>query len=491
MDNQQNTPYADAVAAQKSLGHAHFTTPGHGYESPGLLRFFGDHALRLDIPPLIAGIDVGSESALLQAKRLAAQAWGAKRTWFLTNGASQGNRMVFLALASQIKKMLVQRNSHSSVFDGLVTSGITPAYVMPAIDSTHQIAQVVTAKAVEESLKREAASGEAAEAVLIVSPNYFGAVADVRAIADVCAQWQVPLIVDGSWGAHFGFHKDLPPAPLAQGADIALASMHKLGGSFTQTAMLHLADTGWGSEIEPLLDTAARMTESTSASAILLASLDIARSELATGANRIESTLKTVQQLKSLVAKTPGLRIADQDFLRLPGVTGIDPLHIVIDVSGLGVTGEALHHALAHGEEVTFIEISTQSVIVPIIGAGANPDPQKLVTAILRTAKQLKEDTVVTLSKIALPAASRAVCTPREAFLQKKELVPAAEAVGRISGDMLAAYPPGIPNLVPGEIVTQEIVDYLQSTVSRTNGYVRGAASPDLSVISVCVEESK
>lgn len=479
--SQQETPYADALIVHRDRIRHHFMTPGHGYEQGKLRDFFGHHTQLLDVPQLIHGIDIGDETAYAAALDLAAEAWGAHRTWFLTNGASQGNRMALMALASRGSRVLVQRNSHSSVFDGLVMSGLEPSYVSPHIDEVHGLAQVVTAEAVDEQLARGAVAG-----VIIVSPNYFGAVANIPDIARVCARHGVPLVVDASWGAHFGFHPELPESPLRQGADMVLTSIHKLGGSLTQTAMLHLADGPFAVELERPLASAYRLTESTSLNAMMLASLDIARSELATGNERIARSLAVARAIRERVRTTSGLRLAEDDFGHTPGVVGVDPLHIPIDVRGLGVSGTDLDHAMATGEEAAFVEISTPTTVVPIIGAGANPDGLGLIDAIVRTAAAMPRSGQQR-REAPLPPIGDMRLTPRQAYLAPHELVPRDSAVGRIAADMLAAYPPGIPNVVPGEVITREAVEYL-TAVAAAGGHIRGASDQQLSGILVCSE---
>lgn len=486
---QHTTPYADALLAHRDRLKHHFRTPGHAY-GPGRLRdFLGEQAQLLDIPQLIYGIDIGENSAYEQSLDLAAEAWGARTTWFLTNGASQGNRMAMMATGSLGNRMLIQRSSHSSVYDGLVMSGIEPVYLMPHIDETHQIAQVVTAAGVEQALIRERDAGTPISAVLIVSPNYFGSIADVTAIAQVCEAHAAMLIVDGSWGAHFGFHPKLPESPLRQGADILLSSIHKLGGSMTQTAMLHLAEGHYADTLEPALNSAYRLTESTSLNSMLLASLDIARAELVTEQERIEASLTVAEQMRQIIRQHPDLRLAEDDFTDTPGIMAVDPLHIVIDVRGLGVTGTDLQYYMGVGETASFVEIATPTAVVALIGAGAAPDGAGMIEAIVDAAEAIPtRGDHVKLDLVELPPAGKAVMTPREAYLRPTETVSAAEAVGRVAADMLAAYPPGIPNVVPGEVITQEAVDYLQYVAGLAGGHVRGALQPDMQMFRVCVE---
>jgi arginine decarboxylase len=248
--------------------------PGHKGgpgADPGLREALGDAALALDIPALIEGIDAGPEpTPWQQAQRLAAEAWGARRAWFLTNGASQGNHVACLALAHLGETVVVQRNSHSSTIDGLILSGLRPRFVQPEVDPELEIAHCITPEALDRALTET----PGAVGALVTSPTYFGAVADVQRLAEVAHSHDVPLVVDEAWGAHLAFHPGLPVHALAAGADLVVSSTHKIVGSLTQSAMVHV-----GGELleDHLVDRAVTLSESTSPNALLCASLDAAR----------------------------------------------------------------------------------------------------------------------------------------------------------------------------------------------------------------------
>src|SRR3954453_19595795 len=241
---QPTAPYLGALVAHAFRGSGRSHVPGHkgGSGADPALRFaLGDRALAVDIPQDIEGIDIGtSPTPYERAETLAAEAYGAAQTWFLTNGATQGNHALCLALAPLGARVVAQRNSHASLVDGLVLSGGVPCFVAPEYDAELGMAHGVTAESLAAGL--ESAAG--ARATFIVSPTYYGFVADVGGCAEAAHAAGVPLVVDQSWGPHLGFHHDLPVSALAAGADAVLTSTHKIVGSLTQTAMLHVADTG-------------------------------------------------------------------------------------------------------------------------------------------------------------------------------------------------------------------------------------------------------
>src|ERR671920_174876 len=278
-DEQPNAPYLEAVVAYAFRGTARYHVPGHKGgpgADPGLRKAIGVDALAADVPQDIHGIDLGpSPTPYERAEGLAADAFGAERSWFLTNGATQGNHVLCLALAPLGTRVVAQRNSHTSIVDGLVLSGGIPSFVAPEYDTELGITHAVTPDALAGAL-REAPDARAA---FLVSPTYYGMAADVAALAEVAHAAGVPLVVDQSWGPHFGFHEDLPPTALSQGADAMLTSTHKIAGSLTQSAMLHVSGSG---RVEVgAVARALRLMRSTSPSSLLIASLDAARRQLA------------------------------------------------------------------------------------------------------------------------------------------------------------------------------------------------------------------
>lgn len=486
-----NTPYADAVRRFAARDLQRLNVPGHGADTaaaPLLADFFGPQVLRYDVEPLLDGIDKGDDNPLEQARAAAARVWGARRTWFLTNGASEANRMAALALAAfstPDRVVVAQRSAHSSFFDGIILGGLDPRFVQPTIDEHHGINHGVTADAM-----REALSAGDAKAAYIISPSYFGAVADVTAIAEVCHEAGVPLVVDAAWAAHFGFHPELPANPIELGADLVVSSTHKMGGSLTQSAMLHLADGPYAAELEPLIDRAFMFTQSTSASSLLLASLDLARATLEDGRDRISASLAAAGELRDAVRATGRFPIVSDGFGAFGDIVGHDPLRVSIDVGAAGLDGHAVREELIRTAGI-MTEISTASCIVAFVGPGTSPDVARFVAALeaLQPVGELAAREVAG-SAAALPTPGAAVMRPRDAAFAHTEIVSASDAVGRVSADSLAAYPPGIPNVLPGEILTAETIEFLRGIAATPGGYVRGAADAAVDGVRVVVGDA-
>ena len=484
---QPTAPYLEAVTAYGFRGSTRFHVPGHkggDGADPGLRLALGERALLLDIPQDIEGIDLGpSPTPYELAERLAADAYGAHRAWFLTNGATQGNHALCLALAPPRKEVVVQRNSHASLVDGLILSGGRPSWVAPEYDEELGMAHGVTPGALEQSLLRT----PGAKAAFIVSPTYYGLAADVEGCAAVAHAAGAALIVDNAWGSHFGFHSALPESPLRLGADAMLASTHKIVGSLTQSAMLLVAQTE-RLDIDAVAR-AVRLVRSTSQSSLLMASLDAARRQLAIhGEALLDRTLKAAARAREAIAAVEGCAVVGEGLVGRPGVAGWDPLRIVIDVRGTGCTGYEVAAALRVTDDI-YIELATHATLVLVLGLGQTAEPlERLAHDFGETVRQIRRPGA--LAAIARPPGAlehQTVIAPREAFLGEGEPVPVSEAVGRISCESIAGYPPGIPALLPGERITDEVIAYLRE-LTTAGARLHGAADPGFTTVRVLVD---
>jgi lysine decarboxylase len=484
---QSATPYLDALRAYAEREPGRLHVPGHkggAAAAPAMLEAFGQRALSVDIPALTEGIDTGPEpTPFQQAQELAAQAWGAGRSWFLINGASQGNHAACIALAQSGSDVVVQRNVHSSTIDGLIVSGLRPVFVAPELDPDLGIAHCLTPAALDSAL----ADVPAATGAMVVSPTYFGAVADVRGLAEVAHGRGVPLIVDEAWGAHMAFSAELPEHALACGADLVVSSTHKIIGSLTQSAMLHLGAGGMLDE--HAVDRAISLVESTSPNSLLLGSLDAARSYAAVrGGELLSATVDSLRAARQAIRAIPGLDVLDERLAGRPGVHAYDPLRLVVDARATGATGYQLARLL-HERDI-FPELAGENVVVAVFGMGetASSNAGRFVSALEQAAAELPGDDGGSEREFAPPPPWGPLeMTPREAFLGAQEVVPVEEAVGRIAAESLAAYPPGIPNVLPGERLTSETWEYVQ-TILAYGGSLRGASDRTLRTTRVSVE---
>lgn len=491
-------PYAAALAVHAARDSTAFLVPGHGADASGLglgqAEYFGERVLELDVTPLLDGIDLGDGSPREQAERLAADAWGASRTWFLTGGSSMGNRMAALAARGLGEGVLMQRSAHSSFVDGIILGGSSPSFVLPEVDLEHGIAHGVTPASVADAIAtRRASGGGDVAAVYIVSPSYFGAVADVAGIAEVVHDAGAALVVDAAWGAHFGFLPELPDSPVRLGADLVVTSTHKLTSSLSQSALVHLGHGPVARALEPHVERAHRMTASTSESSLLLASLDLDRRDLVERRDLLEASHAAVMAAREMFRADGRFPVVSDEFDAYPSTVAVDPFRIPLDIRSTGLDGHTVRLRLAR-EFGVMVEMATVSCVVAVVGIGKTPDARILLDALAEIAADVAAespaadaaaDSAVVIPP--MPGPGRMRIRPRAAYLADAETVPWADAIGRISADSLAAYPPGIPNVLPGEEITVEVVEFLRASAAA-GSHVRGAVDSAVSAFRVVVE---
>jgi arginine decarboxylase len=466
------TPYLDALLAYADRDPARFHVPGHKGgpgADPGLKDAFGEAVLKLDVPAGIEGIDVGPDSAqtpFQRAQRLAAEAWGARRSWFLVNGGSGGNHAICLALAHSGESVVVQRNVHSSTIDGLVLSGLRPRFVAPQLDPELGVAHCLEPEALDAGLEAEP---DAVAAMVAHARN-------------------VPLVVDEAWGTHLRFSSELPRSALECGADVVLSSVHKIVGSITQSAIVHLGQSDRVDQA--VLDRAVTLVESTSPNALLTASLDAARRQAATrGEELLGETVSSLGALREEIRSIPGLDVLDERIADRPGVYAYDPLRLVVDVRGTGATGHRIARLMREHDDI-HLELFSENVVVAVFGIGEHAERtgKRLTSALRHAIEQLEAEPEEARGPFAEPPPwGPTELSPREAFLAPQDVVGFDAAEGRIAAESLAAYPPGVPNVLPGERLTRPTLDYIADSVAH-GGLVRGASDRSLRTVRVVVE---
>ena len=476
-------PLAEAVRAYRDDAITPFTTPGHKRGRgipPETATLLGHEAFLNDIP-VASGVDDThmTRDVLGAAERLAADAYGAERSFFLLNGSSVGNQAAILATVGPGDEVVVARNFHKSMLTALILSGARPIYIHPRHDAALEVAHGIVAGDLTATLDAH----PRARAALMVSPSYFGVSADVRALAAACHTRGIPLIVDEAWGPHFPFHPGLPPAAMACGADAGVASIHKVLTGFTQSSILNLQG--------PRID-AARVAawlgllQTTSPSAFILASIDACRRQMALhGQALLSQALALGRQARAALAATPGLHALGEEVLGRPGAAALDGTKLVVDVQGTGLSGYEVDTLLRERYHIT-VEMSDHRRVVALLSiADDEASVGRLVTA-LREIAVVGERPVAPTTPMVSPAdlLTESVLTPREAFFAPSRAVPLALGSGEIAVEVVTPYPPGIPLLAPGERVTAPIVAYLQAGLAA-GMHVTGAADPTLATLRV------
>ncbi|MEA5616465.1 aminotransferase class I/II-fold pyridoxal phosphate-dependent enzyme [Cronbergia sp. UHCC 0137] len=484
MLNQNQTPLIDALEACIARPHAPFYTPGHKRGlgiSPILTDLLGQEVFRADLTEL-AELDnlFTPESAILAAQELAAAAFGAKQTWFLVNGSTCGIEAAILATCGMGDKIILPRNVHSSVIAGLILSGAIPIFIYPEYDEDLDIAHSITPQALKATLEKH----PDAKAVLIVYPTYYGVCGDLRAIALLTHQYNIPLLVDEAHGAHFAFHPQLPTSALAAGADLTVQSIHKTLSAMTQASMLHVQ----GERIDiDRVNKSLQLTQSTSPSFILLASLDAARQQMAMqGKTLMSQTLAFAEEASTKISQIHQLSIPLAAKLGSPGFVALDKTRLTVNVANLGITGFAAEEILNQKFGVT-AEFSSLQNLTFIISLG---NIQRDINALVAALKNLVQISLLTNQyKICKYRNDDIIAhvmsiSPREAFFAASEIVPLAETTNRICAEIVCPYPPGIPVLMPGEVITKSALEYLRQ-IQAMGGFISGCADTNLLTLKV------
>ena len=487
MLNQNQIPLLDALKANSARPHAPFYTPGHklgeGISQP-LADLLGKAVFRADLTEL-ADLDnlFAPQGVIQEAQQLAAEAFGASQTWFLVNGSTCGIEAAILATCGTGDKIILPRNVHSSAIAGLILSGAIPIFLNPEYNPVLDIAHSITPNAVQSALQQHPDT----KAVLVVYPTYYGVCGNLSAIANITHQYNIPLLVDEAHGAHFAFHPELPTPALAAGADLTVQSIHKLLGAMTQASMLHVQ----GNRIDcDRISKALQIVQSTSPSYLLLASLDAARQQMALyGKMLMSRTLQLAEEARTRISEIPGLSVLEMPQLEeSPGFIALDKTRLTVTVSGLGLTGFEADEILDEKFAVT-AEFASLQHLTFIISLGNTPaDIEQLVQGFTTLAKEYRRSNLTVKNQVWLNL-DRTLdyalqLSPREAFFAVSEILPLTQTNKRICAEIVCPYPPGIPVLMPGEVITKPVLEYLQQ-IQAMGGFISGCNDISLKTLKV------
>jgi len=461
---------------------ANFHVPGHkqGRGLPVELSSLGGQALfALDLTEIPELDDLHNPRGVIaRAQELAARAYGAAKSFFLVNGTTAGVHALLLAVGGR-GKVIVPRNAHRSVMGGLILSGADPEYVTPWTIKEFGIAGGVSPGQVRRALEANPGAG----AVLAVRPNYYGVADELAGQVRAAHDAGKPLLVDEAHGAHLRFHPGLPGDAMAAGADASVQSTHKMGGSLTQSALLHLSggllDAG---AVAGALD----LLQTTSPSYILMASLDLARRQLVlTGQELLEKTLRLANETRKRLAGVSGLKVLAEEHLS-GGSRALDLTKLVVSVDGLGLTGYQVGELLFSRYNIA-IEMADLVNIVAFLSTGTTQAECDALVFALRDIARRDRLAAAPVSLPEIPACPVKRMKPRDAWFASARRVAPAEARGRICAEMVAVYPPGIPVLCPGEEITPAVYEYLAAVV-KLGLTCQGLSGRTLKSIKVVVE---
>jgi len=455
-------------------------------------EFVGDNICAIDLTPM-PGIDdlLQPTESIKEAQQLAAEAWGADNSFFLINGSTSGNQCMMMTAVNPGDKIAVPRNSHKSMLGGLVMSGAEPIYMLPEVDLELRMDHCVTPETVARTLQEN----PDVAAVYIVSPTYYGVAADLAAIERIVHAAGKPLLVDEAWGPHFHFHPDLPLSATAAGADLSINSTHKMLSAFSQCAMLHQK----GERVRlDRLKAVLKMFLSTSPNLPMVASLDVARKQMATeGETLLSGAIELASQMRRRLNEIEGIYCFGEEMRGRPGIFDVDPTKITVTVRGLGYTGYEASEILRRRYNIQ-VELADLFNVVALVTIGTRAEAaERFVNAFEEMAHVDRKLDMFAPSGIleqrlkrgnfAIPPVPPMRMRPREAFLADTEFVKFRESAGRICAETLTPYPPGIPVIAPGEEITPASIDYLRLEL-KAGVRIQGPYDDELRVIRVVKE---
>lgn len=493
MSNQDKMPFVEALELYKDQHFVPFHTPGHkiGGEAPILLKDWMGPALPYDLGVMYALDDLHEpERELKEAQDLTAELYGAEYCWFSINGTTALIEAMIMGTVGPDETIIIPREAHRSVISGLVLSGAKPVYMDCNFDERWSIPLGVS---LVNAIKTMEAHPEA-KAILLVYPNYYGIGVDIVNIVKEAHKRGLIVLVDEAHGPHLPFSESLPVEAIEAGADLVAQSTHKSVGSLTQTSWL----LGQGERINKRRITQMhQMLQSTSPNYIFLASLDMARHQLATeGKDLVSRAVELSAYLREKLNTISGIATMEYTDIQ-ETIINYDSTKVLIDAKGLGLTGVEFEHLLRnHRIEVELVQANHVLVLITI------GDTKESVDALIKAIRAVSDDVLRDSSRIrsidvaglyepssesALLPEPQVCVTPRNAMYANREQVPLKEALHRIAGETIAYYPPGIPCVAVGEEISDSVLQYIENR--KALGYVpNGADDMTLETIWVLQE---
>lgn len=478
--DQSKTPIFTAMKAYREKNVIPFDVPGHkhGKGIRPYAAYFGEAMLELDVNSMKPLDFLGNPTSVIkEAEDLMAEAFGADRAFFIVNGTSFAVQTMIMAVVSTGDKIILPRNVHKSAINALILCGALPVYMEPELDEEMGVSHNITMA----SLEKAYAENPDAKAALFINPTYYGATCDLKAAVDFCHSKNIFALVDEAHGTHFHFNDAFPLSGMQAGADFSAVSLHKTGGSLTQSsALLCKTDSIDGQYVRKIIN----LMQTTSPSYLLMGSLDVARSQLALkGKDMLDHVLKVSEHARKKINAIDGCYAIGKEAIGRPGIFNFDPTKLSVTTRNMGLNGMELYDIL---RDEYNIQMETGDVYnsLAILSLGDDYGPvDQLAEALLKVKEKYGTQERLDYKKIDLHY-PEVVLTPREAFYLEKEMVRLEDTLGRISGESLMSYPPGIPVVSYGERINESVITQIQ-LFKASHGVITGMEDPDVNFIKV------
>ncbi len=482
IDNQKSAPVYEALERVRRQRIVPFDVPGHkrGRGNPELVKLLGEQCVGIDVNSMKALDNLCHPvSVIYQAEKLAADAFGAAHAFFMVGGTTSSVQSMILTACKTGDKIILPRNVHKSVINALVLCGAEPVYVNPDVDSHIGIALGMKLDQVEKAILEN----PDAAAVFVNNPTYYGICSDLRSIVRLAHEHNMLVLADEAHGTHLYFHEDLPVSAMDAGADMAAVSMHKSGGSLTQSSILLINNSINPRYCEQIIN----LTQTTSASYLLLSSLDISRRNLALrGRESFEKVVSMAEYARDEINSIGGFYAYGKDLVNGSSIYDYDVTKLSVYTRDIGLTGIEVYDLLRDEYDIQ-IEFGDIGNILAYISIGDRIQHIERLVGALEDIKRLYSRNVSHLHN-AEYIAPIVAATPQKAFYSEKESLPIRETANRICGEFVMCYPPGIPILAPGEMVTAEIVDYMLYAKEKGCS-IQGPEDCELNYLNVLKED--
>lgn len=453
--DQHRMPIQQALLDFQKERVVPFDVPGHkhGRGNPELTEFLGQRCMELDVNSMKPLDNLCHPvSVIRDAEELAADAFGAAHAFFMVGGTTSSVQAMVLASCKQGEKIILPRNVHRSVINALILCGAVPVYVNPEMDHRLGISLGMSLSAVEQAMNEH----PEAKAVLVNNPTYYGICSNLKAIVALAHQRGMLVLADEAHGTHLYFGENLPVCAMKAGADMASVSMHKSGGSLTQSSFLLLGPKVNAGYVRQIIN----LTQTTSGSYLLLSSLDISRKKLATEGKQIfQKVLDMADYARGEINQIGDYYAYSRELINGDTVYDFDATKLSVNTLELGLAGIEVYDILRDEYDIQ-VEFGDLGNILAYLSVGDRQrDLERLVGALAEIRRNYKRDkTGMLRTEYITPIVAAA---PQKAFYTEKEALPLAESAGRICSEFVMCYPPGIPILAPGELITKEILEYI------------------------------
>ena len=453
---QSTAPIYDALVKFKANRVVSFDVPGHkqGRGNPELTDFLGKQCMAVDVNSMKPLDNLCHPvSVIKQAEELAARAFGADESFFMVNGTTSAVQAMILSTCKEGEKIILPRNVHRSAINALVICGAIPVYVNPGVDKRLGIPLGMSIADLAETIRKN----PDAKAVFINNPTYYGICSDIKSIIKLAHDNDMLVLADEAHGTHFYFGENLPLAAMTAGADMSAISMHKTGGSLTQSSLLLVGKRLNSNYIRQVIN----LMQTTSGSYLLLSSLDLSRRNLAlNGKNIFSKVLSLAEYARSEINQIGGFDAFSDELINGDNIFDFDKTKLSVYTRDIGLAGIEIYGILRdkYGIQIEFGDLGN---ILAIISIGDRAlDIERLVSALSEIKRLYTKDKEGMFDHEYINPA--VVIPPKVAFYSKKKSMPIMQSDHEICGEFVMAYPPGIPILAPGERITKEIIDYIQ-----------------------------